>query len=178
MEWIKYNSTNSLRIQAKEHGLAYMTVYDRVNKLGWDLERALTTPPRKMNRARNGYKICPLCDEKKSITEFKKHKRDRWDIYTYCNSCKGFAASNRKKVLDHYGNGTPSCELCGEDRYGALDLDHKYGGGYEERKIRSGANIYTRVIKEGYPLNFRILCRNCNWLEFMRMNDWRGDRPE
>ena len=178
MEWIKYNSTNSLRIQAKEHGLAYMTVYDRVNRLGWDLEKALTTPRRKQNRAKDGYKICPMCDKKKPVTEFTKHKRERWDVYTYCNSCKSFSASNRKKVLEYYGGPSPECVICGENRYEALDLDHIDGSGGEERKVRTGAGIYARVIRDGYPSNFRILCRNCNWLEFMRMNDWRGDRPE
>lgn len=37
-------------IRCKEHGLSYNLVWQRIHKLGWDEERALTTPVRKMRR--------------------------------------------------------------------------------------------------------------------------------
>jgi len=178
MEYIKHDRQKGLVALAKEYGLSPDTVSKRVNKWGWDLERALTTPPRKQNKARDGFKVCPVCKKNKRIDEFKWHKRGKSGTYTYCNSCKSFAASNRKRVLEHYGGDPPKCELCGEGRYGALDLDHVDGSGGKERRTQTGAAIYGRVIKESYPPNFRVLCKNCNWLEFMRMNGWDGDSPQ
>lgn len=42
--------TMNLTEWARELGLKKITLYDRINKLGWSVERALTTPTRKMTR--------------------------------------------------------------------------------------------------------------------------------
>ena len=64
------------------------------------------------------------------------------------------------------------CQLCSEDRYNTLTIDHIDHSGAADRK------------KKGYPLNYKertkafvryvlqpdkyqLLCRNCNWLEHL-----------
>lgn len=44
---ITYNGTTQcLKLWAKEFNIPYLSLYQRINKLNWDIERALTTPVR------------------------------------------------------------------------------------------------------------------------------------
>ena len=47
---VTYNGkTQCLKEWAREFGIRYLTLYQRINSLGWDFERAITTPVRQQN---------------------------------------------------------------------------------------------------------------------------------
>lgn len=67
----------------------------------------------------------------------------------------------RSQVLDHYGR---FCRCCGETEEHFLTIDHINGGGCQHRKtIKGGQIFHTWLIKHKFPLEFQILCMNCNW---------------
>lgn len=71
----------------------------------------------------------------------------------------------RRAVLSHYSDGRLACLLCGEDGYEFLCLDHVDGGGNKHRaehNMSASDPTYKRILKEGFPPGFRILCHNCN----------------
>jgi hypothetical protein len=65
----------------------------------------------------------------------------------------------RTKVYEAYGN---KCSCCGETEPLFLTLDHVNNDGHIERKAFSQGNLYGRVIREGFPNRFQLLCWNCN----------------
>ncbi len=66
----------------------------------------------------------------------------------------------RERILDHYG---AFCNCCGESNILFLNIDHVENDGYAERKIFKGAlPFYNKIIREGYPESYQILCSNCN----------------
>ncbi|KKM23300.1 hypothetical protein LCGC14_1616610 [marine sediment metagenome] len=73
----------------------------------------------------------------------------------------------RQEVLTHYGDGKLACVICGENKLLCLTIDHINGGGNKHRKalgLRAGMEFYRWLRKQGYPLGFRTLCRNCQCL--------------
>lgn len=76
----------------------------------------------------------------------------------------------RKKILFHYGGKRPKCINCGCDNVLVLTLDHKDNKGYSHRKKigESSTNLYRWIIVNNFPNNFQLLCRNCNWLKYLR----------
>lgn len=65
----------------------------------------------------------------------------------------------RCTVISHYGN---QCACCGDNTDEFLTLDHKDGGGNEHRKKGHGEQYWKWFIKNNYPINFQVLCFNCN----------------
>jgi hypothetical protein len=62
--------------------------------------------------------------------------------------------------LKHYSSEL-CCDICKEDIYEFLSIDHKNNDGYAHRKISS--NIYRDIINSGFPDDLRVLCHNCNF---------------
>lgn len=93
-----------------------------------------------------------------------------------CNLCKGYygecyhknpeikgkknwSAKRRFKVLSYYSPEL-KCACCGESIYHFLSIDHIYGGGLKHyNKI---GYIYSWLIDNNFPEDFRVLCYNCN----------------
>ncbi len=77
--------------------------------------------------------------------------------------------SIRLRVLEHYGGRPPKCECCGERHLAFLTIDHIRGGGSRDRDRNgykySGSRGYARLVREGFPKGFRVLCYNCNCAE-------------
>lgn len=67
--------------------------------------------------------------------------------------------NDKEIVYSHYGN---VCVCCGEGEKMFLTIDHIDNDGNSDRRI-NGAHIYRRLINNGFPDNFQVLCRNCNW---------------
>lgn len=65
----------------------------------------------------------------------------------------------REKAFAGYGG---KCQCCGEDNFEFLALDHVNGGGRKERETMSCGQIAVKVIKLGFPPEYRVLCHNCN----------------
>ena len=69
-------------------------------------------------------------------------------------------------VYNHYSNSDIKCACCNERGYKFLCLDHINNDGAEDRKMnpshQTGKGLYTRLISEGFPEGFQLLCYNCN----------------
>lgn len=69
-------------------------------------------------------------------------------------------AAIRKALFKGYGK---KCKCCGEKQIEFLTLDHINGGGTIERKQYRGDQLIKKIIKDGFPKEYQILCFNCNW---------------
>lgn len=90
--------------------------------------------------------------------------RERDTKLQRCLVCRNIGSETAKKVwqqvLNHYGR---LCACCGEKREEFLTLDHKLNNGSKERKaFGTTLQILRRIIKSDFPLDYQILCYNCN----------------
>lgn len=66
-------------------------------------------------------------------------------------------------VLEHYCNGDPRCECCGERNIKFLTMDHINDDGFTHRGRVGGPHAIARdLIKRGFPPEIVIRCYNCN----------------
>ena len=66
----------------------------------------------------------------------------------------------KKRAVEGYGG---KCQCCGEANIQFLVIDHPNQNGGAERKLGIfGKRIYRKVIEEGFPVSYRVLCANCN----------------
>jgi hypothetical protein len=67
--------------------------------------------------------------------------------------------------LDVLGYYSPNlcCDICKENIYEFLALDHKFNNGAEHRR-RCGSSfaVYLDIKNNNYPDGYRVLCHNCN----------------
>jgi hypothetical protein len=68
-------------------------------------------------------------------------------------------AKKRSSIMSHYG---AKCSCCGETNMSYLTVDHINNDGAEHRKQVTSARMYKWIIDNGFPVNFQILCYNCN----------------
>lgn len=82
-----------------------------------------------------------------------------------------YQEKTRMEILSIYSNGTMKCVNCGCDEIDCLSIDHVNNDGYLQRKNKScsGFYFYQWIKNNGYPEEFQVLCRNCNWKK--RMNN-------
>lgn len=102
-------------------------------------------------------------------------RRSGNELSAKCKKCdaersKADRLKLRLELLTRYSVGsTPSCELCGESRIMVLELDHRHGGGRRHRASYSDIYSYYRAIRnDGFADVLRVLCRNCNWIEYRK----------
>ena len=73
---------------------------------------------------------------------------------------------NRISIIKYYSHGKFECSRCKIKDFRLLDLDHINGGGSKEHRKYPGSTVfYKKIIKDGFPSKFQVLCRNCNWLK-------------
>src|SRR3990167_7641673 len=81
-----------------------------------------------------------------------------------------YILKHKSLVFDYYGW---FCKCCGEKMPKFLTVDHVENDGYKDKnksgKKITGAPLYSRIVKEGFPERYQILCMNCN--HGKRMND-------
>lgn len=66
----------------------------------------------------------------------------------------------RRQVISRYGG---KCECCSEMTYEFLAIDHKFGGGTQQRKEISANKLIEMLYNNTeLDINYRILCHNCN----------------
>jgi hypothetical protein len=94
---------------------------------------------------------------------------------SYCKNCSNERlrkqnSFNKWYVLKHYGGDPPRCQCCGESNMVFLTIDHiislkeswsQTTNGSWSRKD-TGNNLHRRLIKEGFPSGYQVLCFNCN----------------
>jgi hypothetical protein len=111
--------------------------------------------------SRSDAKRCPSCRNKylqeyrqKETTKDRRKKQHR---------------ELREQAFAGYGG---KCQCCGEHRFEFLAIDHVNGGGREERKTKSTQQIARKVVNQGFPSSYRVLCHNCN-----QSHGWYGYCP-
>ena len=94
----------------------------------------------------------------KYIKEWKHgHKKDCREYL------KTWYQKKKRQALLIVGNGKLVCERCGSNDYELLEINHKNGGGYEERKKCGGSGLIRAIVsgkRDTKDLN--LLCRPCN----------------
>jgi hypothetical protein len=76
--------------------------------------------------------------------------------------------NNKIIVLQIYSGGKMCCNYCGYDKNtDALSIDHINNDGCAHRKIikKSGNGFYYWLIKNNFPVNFQVLCFNCQMIK-------------
>jgi len=81
----------------------------------------------------------------------------------------------KANVISHYSEGTMKCQWCSFGDMRALSIDHINGGG--ARHIKQVGNLYTWLIKNGYPDGFQVLCMNCQWIKRAQRNETAKKHP-
>lgn len=73
---------------------------------------------------------------------------------------------NKEKVFKHYGG---KCVCCGEDESNFLAIDHIQGRGNTHRKKinKYGSTFFKWLVDNNFPIDFHILCHNCNVGKFL-----------
>lgn len=117
-------------------------------------------------------------DNQEIIEEFLKKERNRRKLMD----------ARKYKVFAHYSGGVPKCanpfHLHNEDVtiLKLLVLDHVNGDGYKQRKGddgkpngHGGQTLYRKLIKQGYPEGYQVLCHNCNYWK-KDINNEYGER--
>ena len=82
---------------------------------------------------------------------------------------KEYCRKRKIKVFEAYGGS--QCSICNTNDFEVLTVDHIKGGGTKHRrsfKSYDGQAIYRWIIKNKFPVGFRVLCRNCNWKEHLK----------
>ena len=127
----------------------------------------------------HGKKICSWCRIPKTIDQFYPSKVGLYKVGGRCKECSDKTSSqwqkdrpewkktkNRKsyrrakaEVFERYGS---ACKCCGETEPMFLTIDHvNNDGGGRYRKDR-GYAMYQKIIDEGFPAKYQVLCWNCN----------------
>lgn len=116
-------------------------------------------------------------DKYNENSEFYIKKADNWNranpekyrenARNYYQTVKSIRKSDytqtKLKVLLFYSQGRLECACCKVTERAFLCLDHINGGGTRERKEGGGATrLYYRLVSEGYPPGYQVLCWNCN----------------
>jgi hypothetical protein len=127
-------------------------------------ERRLAVAKRSSEYYFNNKEKCRLRNTKwhqdnKEYLRVKKRQR-------YLEGAVPTRIKHREQILDAYGR---TCLWCGIEDVRVLDLDHARGDGAEHRKAIGGWKIYADVIARGFPDDFRLLCKNCNWLAYLEI---------
>lgn len=116
-------------------------------------------------KAREYYK-----ENRRKLIKYSKDYRKKYPLRS--KKWDKQTVTNRKlKVFNAYGGS--KCSICGIDDFDVLTVDHINCGGTKHRKSfknYDGQAIYRWLIKNDFPEGFRILCRNCNWKEHLRLN--------
>ena len=78
----------------------------------------------------------------------------------------------RERVLKHYGGENPKYKNCGFNKIECLDIDHINNDGAKQRKKIKGTSAFYRwLINNNFPKGYQLLCKNCNWLKYLKSKE-------
>src|ERR1700737_2929781 len=173
--------TQSVKKWCEELGLNYQTAVARIRR-GCSPELSVTKALQVQNTPIDGHKTCTQCKCVKPVSEFTRlSRRAGNELVPACKACDSLRTYNarkdrRKELLSAYSVGSNAeCAVCGESRIAVLDLDHIAGGGNKDRNTYSNPHAFYNALRaQGYPPGYRVLCRNCNWIEYLKLHK-RGE---
>ena len=132
--------------------------------------------PEKMREYQQRWRLKHSEKNQQSHQKYRDNNKEKIRNYQQNNRSK-FRKSNKKHnhrnrqiVLEHYGGKPPKCANCGCSVIDCLDIDHINNNGAEERERHgSGTRFVKWLIGNGFPPGYQILCRNCNWLKYIKL---------
>jgi len=71
----------------------------------------------------------------------------------------------KHRIISHYSNGVPKCQICKNNDMRVLTIDHISKGGRQHLtalNIKGGTQFYRYLEKNRFPSGYRVLCFNCN----------------
>ena len=86
-----------------------------------------------------------------------------------------YRQATRERLFFMYGK---TCAICGFDDVRALTLDHIHGDGNEERRKVGEKGVYRLALQDHAPDLYRILCMNCQFIEYKEMPSERRSPGE
>lgn len=106
--------------------------------------------------------------------------------YSYCKRCKceymkarrkanpakhrAWNLTTREMALATVANGDLRCTNCHCDFYPILEINHKNGGGCQERKGKSNNSLHRDIIAGRRPIeDLEVVCRVCNALHYVQL---------
>ncbi len=98
----------------------------------------------------------------------QRQRSQSWRDQRYW-SMKNRRDAIRKQCIELLGG---KCCRCGFQDYRALQLDHRYGNGFADRRIIGSIAYYRHVLQVGKK-KFQLLCANCNWIKRAENNEVR-----
>lgn len=102
-------------------------------------------------------------DNRPKVNAFTKKKRDsNPDVVREYS--RNWRQRKKDAIIDHYGG---DCNLCHIVDREVLTLDHVMNNGAEHRRQVPISQMYSWVVKNNFPLDFRVLCFNCNHKAFL-----------
>jgi len=134
-------------------------------------------------------KLCPKCNQNKSVLEFSRDSRTKSGIRSQCRACcressikyytktrerhiKESTRWNRENNDRFLANQVRrrkeiKAEIVrgygGEKEIAFLTLEHINGGGRKHREHAGSLAVYREVIKKDFPSEYTVLRMNCNF---------------
>ena len=107
--------------------------------------------------------------EKKKANDARYREKNRAELNAKTTLAR---RAYKRKVLEYYGD---ECKCCSFNDIRALQIDHIYNNGAEERKSLggqkfSGWKFYKYLIDNNYPDGYQTLCANCNMIKQLGEN--------
>ena len=124
------------------------------NKCGHELPRD-QFPKRSSNKD----KLRPSCKDCTNAQNRANYRRNRSRINA---KTRQWAHELRLRALSALGN---KCVICGYDDWRALEIDHIWGDGAQERKDGLRGHKLHRYIADGNVAHYQLLCANCNQIK-------------
>lgn len=101
------------------------------------------------------------------IKYMTKYNRIYYNKFKYeeLNRVQDYQYELKQIAFFIYSNGMMKCNKCGFDDFDCLDIDHINNNGCEHRHKNPNISksFYVYLQKFGYPVDYQVLCKNCNW---------------
>ena len=83
---------------------------------------------------------------------------------------KKYKIKIRDKVLNVISNDNPHCIRCGCDDKRFLEINHKNGGGHQEKQVSNNKLFYKDILIGRRKINdLELLCRVCNARHYLEL---------
>jgi len=110
--------------------------------------------------------------KEKILEKNQKWHKDNWETILP-KKAKRFQENSwarKQQVVFFYTKGTMSCSRCKEQDIDLLTVEHINGNGIKHRK-KISSSIEKWLVDNDFPEEYDILCRNCNWKQYLLKKD-------
>lgn len=143
---------------------------DHINGGGFKERKALSARSiynKVVRQETNDYQVlCINCNQ------IKRHVNDEFRFSTLSIDLSAVSSRmrNRRIRADALKILGDCCLYCNFSDPGALQIDHVYGGGSQDRKKKGRKQTELQII-QGDVESYQLLCANCNWIKKLSSKD-------